>query len=78
MQLIPPRVNKYSKIDLMLKSNGVKDADRTIVLDGHDFACHCNSPVDFVTFDDECYCGAKNVKILCFDSIKGKDDFTAS
>lgn len=37
-----------------------------------------SDPVDFVSFDDECYFGAKNVELLCFDSIKGKYDFIAS
>ena len=78
MQLTPPRFNKYSAIDSMLKSEGVKDADRNIVLDGHDFAYNSKFPVDFVTFDNECCNGAKNVKILAFNFIKGKDDFNPS
>lgn len=78
MQLTPQRTKKYSKIDKILKTKGVKDADRTVTLDGHDFACKSSNPIDFVTFDDDCYNGAKNIELLCFDSIKGKYDFTAS
>lgn len=78
MQLTPQRRNDYSAIDSMLKSQGVKDADRAITLDGHDFACHSKNPIDFISFDDECYIGAKNVEILCFNSVKGKYDFNAS
>lgn len=73
--LTPQRTKKYSVIDNMLKSEGVKDADRKVTLDGHDFACNSPDPIDFVTFDEECYTGAKNVKILCFNNIKGKYDF---
>lgn len=49
--------------------------DRIITLEGHDFACFSSGPVDFVTFDEGCYNGAKNVEILCFNSVKGKHDF---
>lgn len=78
MQLTPQRTKSYSNIDGMLKNQGVKDADRTVILDGHDFACYSNDSVDFVTFDIECYEGARNVELLCFGSIKGKYDFNAS
>ena len=62
----------------MLKLEGVHEKDRTVILDGHDFACRSNDPIDFVTFDDGCFNGAKNVEILCFSSIRGKDDYIAS
>ncbi|MBO4516134.1 hypothetical protein J5751_01550 [bacterium] len=75
INLTPKRINKYSRIDKMLENEGVKPADRTVTLDGHDFACFSNDPVDFITFDLDCFKGAKNIKILCFDSIKGKFDF---
>ena len=78
MQLTPQRTNSYSAIDAMLESEGVHEMDRNITLDGHDFACFSSDPIDFVTFDDDCYNGAKNVEILCFNSIKGKCDFKAS
>jgi hypothetical protein len=39
MKLTPQRIKDYLDIDLMLKSQGVKDADRSITLDGHEFAC---------------------------------------
>jgi hypothetical protein len=78
MQLAPQRTKSYSNIDAMLKNHGVKDADRNVILDGHDFACFSSDPVDFVSFDERCYYGARNVEILCFDSIKGKYDFNAS
>lgn len=76
--LTPKRTKKYNVIDSMLEVNGVKELDRTVTLDGHDFACFSSDPIDFVTFDVDCYNGAKNVNVLCFNSIKGKDDFTAS
>lgn len=78
MQLTPQRTNDYGTIDKMLKKHGVKDEDRIVTLDGHDFACFCSSSIDFVTFDYDCFKGASNVDILCFDSVKGKDDFIAS
>lgn len=78
MKLTPQRTNPYFKIDAMLKRNGVHKTDRTITLDGHDFACFSCNPIDFVTFDEDCYNGAKNVEILCFNSIRGKHDFAAS
>ena len=73
--LTPKRTQNYSHIDKMLENEGVKPADRKVTLDGHDFACFSSDPIDFVTFDYECFKGAKNIKILCFDSIKGKYDF---
>ena len=76
--LIPERINDYSKIDLMLKLHGVKDADRAVTLDGHEFASLNRDPIDFVSFDDDCYYGAKNVKLLSFNSIKRKYDFKPS
>ena len=78
MQLTPKRTKSYSAIEKMLESEGVGPADRTVTLDGHDFACNSFQPVDFVTFDVDCYNGAKNVGRLCFSSIKGKDDFKSS
>ena len=78
MKLIPERINDYSKIDLMLKLHGVKDADRAVTIDGHEFAILNDDPIDFVSFDDDCYYGAKNVKLLSFNSIKGEYDFKAS
>lgn len=78
MQLTPQRTNIYSNIDSMLKNEGVHDTDRIITLDGHDFACFSGDPIDFVTFDENCCNGAKNIDILCFNSIKGKYDFNAS
>lgn len=78
MQLTPQRTNKYLKLDLMLKKEGVKGPDRCVTLDGHDFACKCNVPVDFVTFDEDCCNGARNIELLCFNSVKGKYDFKAS
>lgn len=78
MQLTPQRTKSYSNIDAMLKNQGVKAADRTVTLDGHDFACFSNDSIDFVTFDRECCNGARNVKMLCFCSIKGKYDFEVS
>lgn len=78
MQLTPQRTRNYSRIDKMLESQGVSDEDRKVTPDGHDFACFSSSPVDFVTFDEDCYNGAKNVKILCFNSVKGKYDFRPS
>ena len=75
MQLTPQRTKKYSGIDRKLKSEGVMDFDRTVILDGHDFACNLSEPIDFVTFDDACFRGAENVQMLCFNSIKGKYDF---
>lgn len=74
LKLTPERTNNYSKIDEMLKLEGVSKEDRHVTLDGHDFACYNSEPVDFVTFDDDCCNGAKNVEILCFNSIKGKYD----
>lgn len=78
MQLSPQRSNDYSQIDAMLESFGVHEEDRKIILDGHDFACFSSQPVDFVTFDDYCFNGAKNIDLLCFNSVKGKYDFRAS
>lgn len=78
MQLTHQRVNPYSVIDAMLESKGVHKKDRIVTLDGHDFSCFSNDSIDFVTFDDDCYNGAKNVEILCFSSIKGKCDFNVS
>ena len=75
LKLTPERTQNYSQIDKMLENEGVKPADRKVTLDGHDFACFSSDPIDFVTFDYECFKGAKNIKILCFDSIKGKYDF---
>ena len=77
MNLTPLRTKSYSKIDKLLKNEGVKDADRRVTLDGHDFACFNSDPIDFVTFDEDCFNGANNVGILCFDSIKGKYDFNS-
>ena len=78
LKLTPQRTKEYNDINLMLKSNGVDGNDRHVVLDGHDFAKYSADPVDFITFDETVYYGAKNVKILSFDSIKGKYDFNAS
>ena len=77
MRLTPQRTNNYFYIDKLLKNQGVEDADRTVTLDGHDFACFNSSPVDFVTFDDACFNGASNVEALCFESVKGKYDFAS-
>lgn len=78
MQLTPQRTNIYSNIGSMLKNEGVHETDGIITLDGHDFACFSRDPIDFVTFDENCCNGAKNIDILCFNSIKGKYDFNAS
>ena len=78
MKLTPQRIRSYDDIDNMLKSEGVKDADRIVTLDGHDFACRSDDPIDFVTFDEDCFNGASNIEILCFSSIKGKYDFEPS
>lgn len=78
MQLTPQRTKDYMCIDEMLKSEGVKEADRIVTLDAHDFACNSSETIDFVTFDWVCYNGAKAVETLCFNSIKGKYDFNAS
>lgn len=78
MQLTPQRRKSYSGIDAMLKNRGVQNADRNVILDGHDFACFSSDSIDFVTFDEDCYYGARNVEILCFSSVKGKYDFNAS
>lgn len=78
MQLTPQRTEDYPQIDEALKLDGVHDDDRKVVLDGHDFACNIKIPVDFVSFDDDCFKGASNVKSLCFHSVKGRDDFNAS
>lgn len=79
MHITPQRKREYYSIDFRLKSEGVGDEDRTVTLDGHDFACRSSHPVDFVTFDEKCYRGAKNVEKLCFDSIFGRyDDFESS
>lgn len=75
MQLTPQRTKNYFDIVNILKSVGVHDSDRNIILDGHDFACFSPEPVDFITFDNGCYSGAKNVELLCFNSVKGKIDF---
>lgn len=72
--LSPPRTVKYFHIDKMLEDYGVHQSDREIILDAHDFACN-DSPIDFVTFDHDCYEGAKNVELLCFNSVRGKNDF---
>jgi hypothetical protein len=76
--LAPQRENDYSVIDAMLESFGVHYEDRSVILDGHDFACFSSQPVDFVTFDEDCFNGAKNVGRLCFNSVKGRFDFKAS
>lgn len=76
--LAPQRNEDYPQIDAMLESFGVHEEDRKIILDGHDFACFSTQPVDFVTFDDDCFNGAKNIDLLCFNSVKGKYDFRAS
>ena len=78
MQLTPPRTNKYPQLDRILKKNGVSTEDRHVTLDGHDFACYSTEKIDFITFDIDCYNGASDLTVLCFNSIKGKDDFTAS
>lgn len=78
LHLTPQRTNNYSDINSMLEKEGVHDKDRIVTLDGHDFACFSSDPIDFVTFDDDCYNGAKNIEILCFNTIKGKNDFNAS
>ena len=78
LQLTPPRTDDYDDIDSMLKSDGVKPEDCHVVLDGHDFAFKSNEPIDFITFDEKLYFSSKNIKILSFDSIKGKYDFKAS
>lgn len=75
MKLTPQRTKDYSDIVNMLKSVGVHDYDRKVILDGHDFACSSPEPVDFVTFDNDCYSGAKNTELLCFNSVKGKNNF---
>lgn len=76
--LAPQRNEDYPQIDAMLESFGVHEEDRKIILDDHDFACFSTQPVDFVTFDDDCFNGAKNIDLLCFNSVKGKYDFRAS
>ncbi len=78
LKLISVRTKNYPLIDSKLKSKGVHDEDRMIVLDGHDFACNSLDPIDFITFDVTCYNGAKNVGELCFNSVKGIDDFKSS
>ena len=78
MHSTPIRTKKYSQIDSLLKLNGVSDKDRPVVLDGHDFAWKSSDPIDFITFDNECCNGAKQVKILSFNSIRGSKDFKFS
>ena len=78
LHLTPQRTNDYESIELKLKSNGVKKADRHVALDGHDFALKSSDPIDFITFDYDLFYGSKNVDSLAFDSIKGKYDFIFS
>lgn len=56
----------------MLESEGVGSNDRTVTLDGHDFACKSFEPVDFVTFDVDCYNGAKISNNYALISLKEK------
>ena len=78
MHSTPIITKKYSHMDSLLKLNGVSDEDRPVVLDGHDFAWKSSEPIDFLTFDNECYDGAKQVNVLCFNSIRGSKDFKPS
>ena len=73
--LTPKRDDEYSKINIMLETNGVTEKDRIIALDGHDFALRSNFDVDLITFDDAFYFGAEKVKKLAFSNIKSKYDF---
>lgn len=42
-------------------------------------ACKTIENIDFITFDEDCYNGAKNVESLCFSSVRGKyDEFILS
>ena len=75
MHLTPKRTNDYPDIDILLKNNRVSDEDRIVILDGHDFACFSSDPIDFVTFDNDCFNGANSLEMLCFESVKGKHDF---
>ncbi|MDO5815126.1 MAG: hypothetical protein Q4Q18_05765 [Methanobrevibacter sp.] len=77
IKLTPQRRYDYPNIDAQLRLHGVSDEDRIVTLDGHDFACASVDPIDFVTFDYDCFNGAKNTKMLCFNSIKGKYDFNS-
>lgn len=74
IQLTPQRFDNYPDITKLLESLDVHKSDREIILDAHDFASR-SGPVDFVTFDHDCYEGAKNVELWCFNSVRGRQDF---
>lgn len=76
--LTPQRIKNYDTIESMLKSEGVKEEDRHVALDCHDFAKNQNDLVDFVTFDETLYHCVINIERHSCNSIKGKYDFILS
>lgn len=69
------RVDEYLELKSKLNSLKVHPPDDEIVLDAYDFNFRTDFPLDFITFDDDCYEGASQIEEFHFNSVKGKYDF---
>lgn len=69
------RIEKYSHLNNMLLRNGVHHPDNEIILDAHDHNLRNSYDLDFITFDCDCYNGAK-LSGFSFHDVKSIRDFT--
>ncbi|AMK15174.1 hypothetical protein [Methanobrevibacter olleyae] len=74
-QLTEKRTNKYFNLNNKLRRNGVHPPDNEIVLDAHDHNLKTSYDLDFITFDKNCYDGAK-LADFSFHDVKFIWDFT--
>lgn len=74
-KLTNKRINKYYVLNNKLDEIGVHFPDNEIILDAHDHNINNDYELDFVTFDRDCFNGAK-LKDFCFHDVKSNLDFT--
>lgn len=69
------RSEEYCNLKRKLIANGVHTEDAEIILDAHDHNLKTEYDLDFVTFDEDCYNGAR-INDFPFHDVKYKWDFS--
>lgn len=79
INLTSKRIKRYASIynDLFEKPK-VHKTDVLIILDAHDYNLELEEKIDFITFDNDFYNAASQIKEFSFNKILGKEDFVFS
>ncbi len=73
--LTEERTEEYPDLKRKLIKNGVHPEDAEVILDAHDHNLKTSYDLDFVSFDRDCYNGAR-LSDFSFHDVKYKWDFT--